>query len=196
MNKDLVEIAVVLDSSGSMCIVRDDAIGGYNTFVEEQKKLPGKANFLLTTFGTTPNIGERQNLDDVELLNNETYIPTGMTALHDAICLTIDKMGAFLSEAKEEDRPHKVIIAILTDGMENASMEYKLEDTRLRIEHQTKVYDLEFIFLAANQDALVAGASMSINPANTMSFAMTGQSVRQATQYMSETVASLRTKYN
>lgn len=46
------EIACFIDNSGSMGPLRQDAIGGFNTFLEGQKALSGRANLTLVLFGT------------------------------------------------------------------------------------------------------------------------------------------------
>jgi hypothetical protein len=47
MQQDLTDIVVVLDRCGSMQACKDDAEGGLNAFVEDQKKRPGRAVFTL-----------------------------------------------------------------------------------------------------------------------------------------------------
>ena len=60
------------------------------------------------------------DLSEIPDLNDQSYQPRGTTALHDAIGRSIDEAGTRLSETKENERPEKVIVAILTDGYENA----------------------------------------------------------------------------
>lgn len=40
MNKEHTKIVVVLDESGSMSTIRKDTIGGFNTFIQDQRKVP------------------------------------------------------------------------------------------------------------------------------------------------------------
>ena len=79
-------------------------------------------------------------------------VPRGSTALYDAIGRTINEVGARLAATPEPDRPGKVIVAILTDGQENASTEFSRETIATMISHQQKAYAWEFVFLAANHD--------------------------------------------
>ena len=51
---------------------------------------------------------------------------------------------------KEEDRPSKVLVAVFTDGMENASKEYTLKQVKDKIEHQEKVYSWTFMYLGTD----------------------------------------------
>ena len=38
MKKGLTELVLILDRSGSMCGLESDTIGGFNAFIEKQKK--------------------------------------------------------------------------------------------------------------------------------------------------------------
>jgi uncharacterized protein YegL len=154
MKKDLFELIVLLDESGSMGSVVTDTIGGFNTFLETHQKLPGEAKLTLVKFDTKYEIVH--NGVDVRkalALNTETYTPGGMTALIDAVGRTIDEVGYRLANTIEEERPEKVIFMIITDGEENSSKEYTKEQVKEKTEHQTKNYQWEFIFLGADQDA-------------------------------------------
>ena len=89
-----VEIVCILDKSGSMSSVKDDAIGGFNTFLEEQKKLPGKANMSLVLFNHEYEESfSGRDIQKVSSLKKEDYIPFGTTALLDAVGRTIDDIG-------------------------------------------------------------------------------------------------------
>lgn len=168
---DFTLIAVVLDKSGSMGNTRNDTIGGFNTFLDTQKKAPGEALMCLYQFDSyyKPTY-EFKPIKDVTPLTFEDYTPNGGTALNDAIGKTIDSIGKKLADMKEEERPSKVIIAIMTDGEENESKTYSKLDIKTRIEHQTNVYSWEFVFLAANQDAIVSGAQLGISAASALSY--------------------------
>ncbi len=185
MNKDYTEIAVVQDKSGSMSSVRDDTIGGFNTFLAEQKKAPGKCTFTLMQFDTTFNLlytGE--DIQKVEPLTHKTYMPGGSTALLDAISRTILTTGQRLEAMKEEERPARVIVAILTDGQENASQEFGGPSGRAKvfemIKAQTDKYNWVFVFIGANQDGIQAGSGMGITVANSISTANNTKGVTAA----------------
>ena len=42
MKQDYTHIIVILDRTGSMESIRDDTIGGFNTFLKQQKAEPGQ----------------------------------------------------------------------------------------------------------------------------------------------------------
>ena len=164
MNNNLTEIGVVLDRSGSMSGVVSDAIGGFNTFLETQKEIPGDANITVSLFDDVIEYYVKDTpVKSVAPLTKITYVPRGMTALYDAIGVLINDFGKKFSNMKEEDRPAKVIIAILTDGAENASKEFTENKIFDMIKTQRDTYNWEFIFLAAGESAMTEGANIGMS---------------------------------
>lgn len=105
---DYTEIAVILDRSGSMGSIRDDAIGGFNTFLESQKAVPGEAKFTLVLFDHEyDTVMLRKDLCEAPPLTAQTYIPRGSTALLDAIGRTVNAVGAQLAALPESELPPK-----------------------------------------------------------------------------------------
>lgn len=165
MNGNLTQISIVLDRSGSMSSVREATVLGFNEFVEGQKSGTGDANVSLVQFDTENPyelLYQARPVKEVPKLTIEDYIPRGGTPLHDAIGRTIDGLGTSLSKAKETERPGKVVIVIITDGLENSSREYSSSRIAEMIKHQREVYKWEFVFLGANQDAILTGEKLNI----------------------------------
>lgn len=192
--KDFAEIVCVIDRSGSMKKIRTDAIGGFNTFVEEQRKVPGEASLTYTQFDTEYEIVySNKSLNEVPVLTEETFVPRGFTALLDAIGRTINEVGERLAKTEEKDHPEKVIFTILTDGKENASSEFSREQIFEMITHQKENYSWEFIFLGANQDAIRAGVSLGVSKKDSFNFDATKKGIRVGYGAMGQTVTSYRT---
>jgi hypothetical protein len=168
---NFVEIVVVLDRSGSMETVRTDTIGGFNAFIEEQKK--NKVGDVKVSLFQFDNVYETvyngKPINEVPALTKDTFVPRGMTALLDAVGRAITDVGARLAQTPEEERPSLVIFVILTDGQENASKEFKIEKVKEMIKHQTESYSWQFVFLGADQDAFQA-AQMGIGSSNTFNY--------------------------
>src|SRR5208337_3133330 len=116
-----------------------------------------------------------EDIQKVEPLTHKTYLPGGGTALLDAVARTIITTGQRLEAMKEEERPARVIVAILTDGQENSSLEFGGPDGRTKvfgmIKKQTEQYNWVFVFIGANQDAIQAGSGLGIGAANSISTA-------------------------
>ena len=86
MNSTLSEIVCIIDRSGSMDAIRSDAIGGFNSFITDQKAQPGQALLTLVLFDDEYDvIHDAVTLNAVPPLNELTYIPRGSTALLDAV---------------------------------------------------------------------------------------------------------------
>ncbi len=193
MKEGLSEIVCIIDRSGSMGSIRDDAIGGFNTFLAEQKKLPGEATLTYIQFDTEYEVvHENAPLNDVPPIDETVYVPRGSTALLDAVGRTIDATGKRLANMPEEHRPETVIVAILTDGEENSSREYDLARIEDMIRHQKEKYSWEFIFLGANQDAFAEAAKIGIDRKDAYNFAATAEGVRDACGNMSRAVKFYR----
>ena len=186
-----VEIVFILDNSGSMMAVRNDAIGGFNSFLADQRSVPGEASMTLVLFNNKiTTLYDAVPLEDVSALNSTTYQPGGFTALLDAIGITFTNVGKRLEGL--ERKPDKVIVAILTDGQENASREYTHKQVAEMIKHQQEKYSWEVIFLAANQDAFLVGESLNIKADNTSNYVASKSGTRDAYQLMSNTVRGMR----
>lgn len=193
MNQDLAEIACVIDRSGSMQRVRDDAIGGFNSFLHEQKQESGQANLTLVLFNHEYEIVHSgRDLQQAPELTKDTYVPQGTTAMLDAVGRTIDDIGNRLASMNEDERPHKVIVAILTDGLENASKDYTRDRIKKMIAHQQEHYGWEFFFLAANMDAVREAKGINISAACAIEYASNAEGTADAYRRMSRLVSDSR----
>lgn len=178
MKDNLTEIVFILDESGSMSHLTDDTIGGYNSFVEEQKKQSGEAYLTTVLFDDRYIVlHDHVNIHEVPELTWREYKPLGLTALFDAIGRTINSVGERLANTPEEERPSHVIFVITTDGYENASHEYTKEKVKEMIEHQQSKYSWEFMFLGAGIDAYGEAASIGLGGAHAMSVASSADGI-------------------
>jgi Mg-chelatase subunit ChlD len=155
------DIIVVLDRSGSMDSIGKSTVEGFNTFLKEQKAAKGEATLTLIQFDNeiqTDYLNEQlTNVKDLVL--GETFVPRATTALFDAVGQTIAK-----TKTKND-----VVFVIITDGFENASREYDQSKVFKMIEDKKKE-GWNFLFLAANQDAMKSGAAIGISASNSMTF--------------------------
>lgn len=161
MNHNLTDITVVLDESGSMGVVRNDTIGGLNTYVSEQKKLPGEANLTIWKFAhTSSKLLPVTALKSVLPFTQKDYNPVGGTALRDAIATAINDTGSRLRNTPETQRPGKVLFVVMTDGEENQSKYTSVGELNAMIQRQTKDYSWEFIYLGANHDSFAQAQTL------------------------------------
>jgi hypothetical protein len=161
------EIVCIVDRSGSMDLIKKDAIGGFNSFLKEQKVQPGEATMTILLFDTEYNfLCSGKPIKEVEPLNETTFVPRGSTALLDAI-------GRTVTELKSRD-PKKAIIMILTDGQENSSREFNKTQIKQMMEDcKTKGWFVAYI--SANVDAFDDAQSVGIGRMQTSSFTPNAQ---------------------
>jgi uncharacterized protein YegL len=185
-------IAIVLDRSGSMSPFRDDVIGGFNTLLEEQKALPGKAQLLLAQFdGQYEIVYDAVPLADVPPLTRSTFVPRAGTALLDALGRTIDDVAERLRQLPEAERPHRVLVVVFTDGEENASRQYTPTVVKERIE-ACRECGWEFLFLGSVVAAVDDSIGWGIDPSSTLVFSATAHGFRQAFEALSESLVLQR----
>jgi hypothetical protein len=169
-------IICVLDRSGSMSSIINDSIGGFNTFLKQQKELPDEATITVALFDDKYDLlYDNIDIKKAEELTSKIWIPRGTTALYDAIGKTINgEKQRFAKLGKEA--PAKVLVCIVTDGLENASREYTLNNIRNLIK-ECEDDDWNFIYLAANQDAFSVGQSFGVSAGNTFTYTASSSGV-------------------
>lgn len=174
--------------------IADDAIGGFNAFVKAQRREPDPARLSLVLFDDQYEVPFKSvPLAEVPLLTSRTFIPRGSTALLDAIGRSMSKMTRSFAARPAAAKPAKVIIAILTDGQENASREYSQKHIADLITAKREL-GWEFIFLAANQDAIATAREYNIASEDAITFMASPTGTQQAYAAMSGKVSEKRAK--
>lgn len=188
-----IDVVMILDKSGSMYDMRKDTVGGFNSFLDEQRKkdLPVKVSVGLFNQALEKKL-DRVDLKEVDNLVEEDYVPQGMTAMLDAV-------GNMLSGIKvREDvnvEGNKVLVVIITDGVENASKEWTWSSVRGLIRELREERGYEFIFLGADIDSEIIAGNMGISAERSMKFKKTAgaeggvQSNFRAVSVMTESLA-------
>lgn len=162
MRSDLTDITLVVDRSGSMEEIREDAQGGINAFLARQAAEPGEVLLTLVQFDTEYELLHRgAPIGDVP---SYELVPRGMTALLDAVGRAINETGERLAAMPEAERPGLVVFAVVTDGQENSSKELTLARVKEMIERQQSVYQWQFTFLGAGPDTFAEATAMGIDP--------------------------------
>jgi uncharacterized protein YegL len=156
---DKMEIVCILDKSGSMEGLAKDTIGGFNTYLDEIKKIKKDVTFSLILFDTKYDyIYKQKSLKDVDPIDDKVYRASGMTALLDAVGRAIDDV-----EKRHKDlgkkKPDTVVFFIATDGEENSSVEYHADQIKKMVKEKTDEEKWTFIFSGANIDAFQTGGN-------------------------------------
>ena len=161
---------IIVDESGSMCVIEKQALMGLNETIETVKKMQGlhkdmEQRVTLITFDSSH---KRYVFDNVPArathkLTNKDYRPGGATPLYDAIGMTLSDLEAVA--ATHEDAT--AVVTIITDGYENSSTEYTGPKVAKMIE-ALKEKGWTFNFIGANIDVEKVSATLKID--NTMSW--------------------------
>ena len=118
-------------------------------------------------------------------MTDRDYTVRGCTALLDAIGGAIRHIANIHKYARPEDVPEHTVFVITTDGMENASRRYDADRVRRMIEHEKEKYGWEFLFLAANIDAVTTARRFGIGADRAVNY----HADRQGTGIIYDTVA-------
>ena len=161
-------LLIVLDRSGSMSTIRDDMVGGLEEMLRTHAAEPGLLTVDVVTFDDQVEVTHHfANPGDVKI----ELVPRGRTALHDAMGYAINGFGAQLAALPEHARPGNVQVIVVTDGMENASHEYAADTVRRMVAKQAKEFDWDFVFLGADQDAVLTASDLGITADKAMTYA-------------------------
>ena len=174
-------ILFILDRSGSMQSIHADVVGGFNAFLASQQSAEGTADLTLVQFDTRiETVLEGVDIRAVAPFRNEDFEPRGSTALYDAMGSSMDALGRELAARREADRPENVVVAVMTDGEENASREYTFEQIQERIEHQRSYYNWEIVFLASELRTLNISRQMGVAREKSMRWSKSPEGVSAA----------------
>ena len=185
---DLTHLYFLLDRSGSMQSIKSDIEGGFQAFVDEQRKATGECRATLAQFDDVYELVYADRpIADVPPLDLQ---PRNMTALHDAMGRLITEAGQKLAALKEDERPGTVIVAIMTDGLENASKEWTGASIKALVTQQSNVFGWTFMYMGADQDAIEVGESLGIARDHAVTYSRSKSAAAMATA--SGKIAKLR----
>jgi len=187
------ELVFILDRSGSMYGLEKDTIGGFNSMLEKQKAEEGEAVVTTVLFDNNYElVHDRFPLKHVAALTEKEYYVGGSTALLDAVGSTIQKISNVQKRLPAASKADKVIFVIITDGMENSSLEYSYDSVKKLIEkHKTK-YGWEFMFLGANIDAVAEAARFGVGEDRAVTYACDSAGVQLNYEVVADTVCAMR----
>jgi Mg-chelatase subunit ChlD len=194
-NTTPVHISVVLDRSGSMASIADDIVGGFNTFIEQQRKEDGEARVTLVQFDSEDPFEiliDGEDLNRVSGLDPARYIPRGSTPLWDAVGRMIARIDSEIGTRADAGEPiEDQLVLIVTDGFENASREVDGQTLANAIEAR-KSRSWTFVFLGSDESTFSEGARMRVAAANTRQWAKSAEGSREMFAKMSHETTAFR----
>jgi len=168
-NPNLTHLVFLLDRSGSMQSIASDVVGGFEAFVAEQRAGEGLCTATLAQFDNEYEVVYRGI--PIRQVPPLALWPRGATALHDSMGKLITDTAAEINALPEDDKPGNVIVAIMTDGMENASQEWRQPDITALVEQQTNDHWWEFFYMGADQDAVEIGRGLGVKDGQAVTYA-------------------------
>ena len=121
-----------------------------------------------------------KNIQEIYPLTDDTYRPSGTTALFDAIGKSIKHKKMKLKSINSKKQPKHVIVAIITDGFENSSKVYTRDKISKMINKKVENDNWNFMYLGADQDAILEGSRIGISPDYSHNFKASKTGIRNA----------------
>ena len=161
-----MDIIFLIDRSGSMHGCEEDTIGGFNSFIENERKKEYHTKVTTILFDHEYEVlYERKSINDISKLTRKEYEVRGSTALLDAIGKAIQDFDRKIN--------NRVLFVITTDGMENSSRNYNNEEIKNLIEN----HNWEFIFIGADIDSYSQARNIGIKESHTANYRKTSEGI-------------------
>lgn len=172
MNNDVTELVLILDRSGSMSSCARSTVDCFNDFIEKQKQENSGAVYVSVVLFNQGRevLYNRVGLYEVRPLTVEEFRASGGTALYDALASGIHHIGKAYKYARPDEAPGKTIFVVITDGEENSSRLYTLEETRKMVEREIREYGWEFLFFGANLRAKEVAQALGFKEENAVDY--------------------------
>jgi len=186
-----VHVSFLIDRSGSMSGLEGDVVGGFNSFVAQQRTEPGDCTLTAVQFdGDDPFevLRDAVDINSVKEMELGEYRPRGMTPLLDALGNLIqsaEKRMAGLGNTEDQ------IVVVFTDGHENASQTWT-RDSLFTLVDEKKKEGWTFVFMGANQDSYATGGGLGFDRGSTQNFRSDSHGTRASWQSVGRAVRDYR----
>ena len=179
---NIQEVVAIIDRSASMSGKEEDTIGGINsTFevIKESLQENETVKVSIKLFDHEEAMLVRSiDIKEVRPIEKRQYQPRGQTALYDAIG---NSLSYFMEKKLKNPNAYtKCLVYVVTDGMENSSKIFNSNNLKELITSAQENYNIEIIYLAANQDAIFEASKMGIAPTHALNYAETAENSNSA----------------
>ena len=176
-----LDIIFLIDRSGSMCGSEEDTIGGFNSYIQRERKKGFNTKVTTVLFDDQYEmLYKRKDINEVSDLTDKEYWVRGMTALYDAIGKTITQLS--------HEIDNKVLFVIMTDGMENDSHEYSKEQVTNLINN----HNWEFIFIGADIDSYAEARNIGIKKSRVANYEKSERGIGKVYDAIENLTCSMR----
>lgn len=161
---------IILDESGSMMPIKNAIITGFNEVVQTikgaQQQFPEQKHTI--SFFSFNGLGHKQHhfmepASDIREIDDRNYLPAALTPLLDAVGFACGKLQHSIKHQPDTN----VLVTILTDGAENASVEFSTDSIKKLVENLEKE---GWTFTYIGTDHNVAQMASTISIKNHLSF--------------------------
>jgi len=180
---------MIIDKSGSMSNLSADTVGGFNEYLVDRQRETPDALMSVTLFDTERDaMYVAEPVTQIPKLTEERYRKGGMgyTALNDAIGGAIAAIDA---GAYAEQR--KVLVVVMTDGLENASKEWTSRAEIAALVKRKESAGWKFVFFGADIDAFAEGAALNVPPARSVQYDKSAAGLADTYRRMSRATSML-----
>lgn len=175
----MLHAMIVMDKSGSMSGLRDEAISHFNETVETirdqaRKESVGATVTLITFNHEATEVFYKADIDALHSLDPKDYQPNGSTALNDALGHGVTKLERDVAPGD------RVVVSIVSDGHENASREFNAVAVKDLVERLSKG-DWTFMHLGARQNLGDVAKAYGFDPSNVSAFSGSAKGLEMST---------------
>lgn len=166
MSKPKTRTLIVLDRSGSMGSIRNQAVQNYNEQVQQMKENAKDQEIFCSVVSFNGNVVEHlwnEPAEKLEEATYESYVPSGGTALWDAVGYSIKKL---LNAGDDENTA--TLVVIISDGEETSSTHYSSDQVRALIEECQGTGRWTFSYLGCDERHLKKIAQQTAIPISNM----------------------------
>ena len=147
--------------------------------LEKQKREPGEVYITTALFSDQCDVlYSHTPIRETEELTEQDYYIGGNTALFDAIGKVFHQTDSLL-EGREGDYEEKVLVFIITDGMENASVQYGRQQIKKLIEEKQKK-GWVILFFGTDMEMIKLAEDTGIRKENTTCYPDTAEGIRES----------------
>lgn len=197
MKNHFTYMQILLDRTGSMSSMKDEVITGFNSFIKQQKELPGDMLVTVVQFDSEEPyevLYDKRIIEDIPELDERTYVPRSFTPLLESLHKGLTNMIQYM-KSSGENRAELCIFVLITDGQENSS---KKEFTKQKVRELVKEFeDLggRMIYLSSDlngiQDAI---QDYGITRSSVTSYVPSNEGVKEMYSVLTKHVSELRTQ--
>jgi hypothetical protein len=180
---------LLVDNSASMLHLKSATEQAIEKFLAEQAEQPGLVTVDVVLFNSAYEITHRQFPPEKIKLNLR---PHGGTSLYDVAAICIEGFANELDKLPSYEPATHVVVATLSDGQDTTSIVHNAASLKEIIQAKQDQFGWEFLYLAANQDAILNARKIGIKQDASIRFDADAAGVAEASRAASRFVSDVR----